>query len=130
MTLYVDDGLIACKRKETLNVFVSLLISRFEVTCHESSCYVGMEISQNRKSRTLYVNQQRYISRMLHRFGMKDCKSVTSPMDFSIDLTEINEEKNEEKHFPYRKAIGCLNYIAIISRPDISCCKHACSIFK
>ena len=43
LCLYVDDGLVACKRKKTLDTFVSSLTSEFEVVCHEPSCYVGME---------------------------------------------------------------------------------------
>jgi len=117
LSLYVDDGLIASNKKKTLYTFVSSLISKFEVTCHEPTCYVGIEIAQNRKTRTLCINQQGYISRMLHRFGMEDCKPAKSPMDSSIESTET---KDEEKRFPYREAIGCLNYIATVSRPDIS----------
>ncbi|KAL6431962.1 hypothetical protein ACFW04_007412 [Cataglyphis niger] len=42
-------------------------------------------------------------------------------MDCSIKLSESkNEEKVIEKRFPYREAIGSLNYVALISRPDIS----------
>lgn len=56
LSLYVDDGLIACNRKRTLCIFVSLLISEFEVTYHEPTCYVGMEIARNRETGTLCIN--------------------------------------------------------------------------
>jgi len=120
LSLYVDDGLIACKQKETINNFVSLLISEFEATCHEPTCYVGMEITRNQKMKTLCINQQGYIHRMLQRFGMEDCKPLKSPMCSLVELDKSNEEKSEEKRFPYREAVGCLNYIATITRPDIS----------
>lgn len=121
LCLYVDDGLIAGKRKKTLDFFISSLMSEFEVTCHEPSCYVGMEISRDRGRKALSINQKGYITRMLQRFGMQDCKTVMTPMDPSVKLTEsLKEEKIVEKRFPYREAIGCLNYIAIVSRPDIS----------
>lgn len=120
MSLYVDDGLIACKRKETVDIFVSLLMSEFEATCHDPSCYDGMEITRNRNSKVLCINQQKYISRMLHRFGMEDSKPAVSLMDSSVDLTACCEDENTEKRFPYREAVGCLNYIATISRLDIS----------
>ena len=120
ISLYVDDGLIACKRKEILNIFMNLLTSEFEVTCHEPSCYVGIEITRNRQEKKLCINQQGYITRILNRFGMEECKPVTSPMENATQLIKLNEEKNEEKRFPYREAVGCLNYIATILRPDIS----------
>ncbi|XP_043461999.1 secreted RxLR effector protein 161-like [Leptopilina heterotoma] len=43
-------------------------------------------------------------------------------MDLSVKLSEIENEPEEaaQKSFPYREAVGCLNYIATISRPDIS----------
>lgn len=119
LSLYIDDGLIACKEKETLNNFVSLLVSKFEVVCHESTCYVEMEIVRDRNTGTLCINQQGYISRM-HRFGMEDCKFVTSPMDSSVEFTGSCEKENKEERFPYREAIGYLNYIATISRSNIS----------
>jgi hypothetical protein len=79
-----------------------------------------MEINRNRKMGTLCINQQGYIHRMLQRFGMEDCKPLKSPMCSLVELDEFNEEKSEEKRFPYREAVGCLNYIATITRPDIS----------
>lgn len=57
---------------------------------------------------------------MLHCFKMEDCKSIISPMDFFVVLTEYEEKKSEEKRFPYREAIDCLNYIATVSRSNIS----------
>lgn len=121
LCLYVDDGLIVCKKKESLEFFISTLKRKFEITCNEPSCYVGMEIKRDRKMKTISVNQQGYISRMLRRFGMEDCKTTTSPVNSSINLSELKEEEAiTEKRFPYREAVGCLNYIAQISRPDIA----------
>lgn len=117
--LYVDDGLIACKDKELLENFLSSLRQRFEITSHKPSCYVGLEIKRNRESKEIYINQQGYISRMLRRFGMEDCKALTSPMECTRELYE-EPVLDDKKRFPYREAIGSLNYIALISRPDIS----------
>lgn len=121
LCLYVDDGLIVCRNKKSLECFISSLRRRFEITCHEPSCYVGMEIKRDRKMKIISINQQGYISRMLCHFGMENCKTTTSPVNSSVKLSELkNEEVIIEKRFPYREAVGCLNYIAQISRPDIS----------
>ena len=55
---------------------------------------------------------------MLHRFGMKNYKSVKLPI-LSSELTKSNKTRSEEKRFSYREPIGCLNYITMITRPDI-----------
>lgn len=121
LCLYVDDGLLVCKNEKLLKTFISSLKGKFEITCHEPSCYVGMEIKRDRKSKAIFVNQQGYITRMLSRFGMENCKTTTSPMNSSVKLSELQiEEDVAEKRFPYREAVGSLNYIALISRPDIS----------
>lgn len=110
LCLYVNDGLIACKNKNLLKDFISSLKGKFEITCHEPSCYVGMEINRDRQMKTIYINQQGYISRMLHRFGMENCKTTSSPVDCSVKLSELkNEESIAEKRFPYREAMGSLN---------------------
>jgi len=121
LCLYVDDGLIACRNKKSLEVFLHLLKRRFEIVCHEPSCYVGMEIKRDREKKSISINQQGYIFWMLCRFGMENCKTTTSPVNNSVKLSELKDEEGvTEKRFPYREAVGCLNYIAQISRPDIS----------
>lgn len=110
-----------CKNEKLLKVLTFSLKRRFEITYHEPSCYVGIEINRDRKMKTICINQQGYISRMLCRFGMENWKPTKSPMDCSIKLSESkNEERVIEKRFSYREAVGSLNYVALISRPDIS----------
>ena len=119
LCLYVDDGLIACQRRESLDIFVDSLKRTFEITSHEPTCYVGMEIERERSTKTIRVNQQGYIKRVLSRFGMEDAKDVVTPMDPAVKLNGIEDDSSEDR-FPYREAIGCLNYIATISRLDIA----------
>jgi len=121
LCLYVDDGLIVCRNKKSLEVFLHLLKGKFEIVCHEPSCYIGTKIKRDREKKTISINQQGYIFRMLCRFGMENCKTTTSPVNNSVKLSELKDEEGvTEKRFPYREAVGCLNYIVQISRPDIS----------
>lgn len=83
LCLYVDDELVACKNEKLIKAFISSLKRKFEITCHEPSCYVSIEISHDWKSKTIYINQQGYISRMLRRFEMENSKTAASPMDCS-----------------------------------------------
>lgn len=68
---------------------------------------------------------------MLHRFEMKNCKTASLPINISVKLSELqNEEVITEKKFPYRKIVGCVNYIAQILRPDMLRCEQSCSVFE
>ena len=80
-----------------------------------------MEIVRNRETRKIFMSQSLYISDMLQRYGMMDCKPSRTPMstDFSKSLTEQELEKIEDGT-PHREAIGSLLYASISTRPDIA----------
>ena len=120
LCLYVDDGLIACNRKETMSSFMGVLETKFEIATSKAKFYIGMEISRDRVAKTIEVNQRGYIIRVLSKFGMDSCRSAKSPLDPGFKVSQTATQSKEQNCFPYREAIGCLNYIAMISRPDIS----------
>jgi len=116
--LYVDDGLICGSDAKAVTVFINKLTQAFEVTVNEPNCYVGMELEVNQVDRCIKVSQKGYISRMLQRFGMSEAKPISTPMDPSSRL--VIEDSKDAFSCPYREAIGCLNYLSQISRPDIT----------
>ena len=118
VVLYVDDGLVCGTDKREVASFIEKLRSEFEVTVSDPSHYVGMEIVRNRKQREIKISQKGYITRVLERFGLSDCKPLLTPMDPSVKLSI--EDSKEVISCPYREAIGCLNYVSLISRPDIT----------
>jgi hypothetical protein len=124
LCLYVDDGLLCCSSKKTMMELIDKLSKEFKITHGVPNCYVGMEISRNRKEKTITVCQKGYTSRMLSRFGMKDAKPVNCPADPSLKLSKDMDEEwtqgEQMERVPYREAVGALNYLAVISRPDIA----------
>ena len=115
--LYVDDGLVAGTNSNQVTSFLSKLTSAFEVAVDHANTYVGMEIHQDKKSQAIKINQRGFIGRVLERFGLADSQEAKTPMNPSADM---NVEDSQEVDCPYREAIGCLNYISLISRPDIT----------
>lgn len=113
--LYVDDGLVCGSNNKEINAFIESLRNEFDVKVNEPNYYVGMELTRN--ANTISVSQSGYIARVLERFGMTDAKPLCSPMDPTVRL---DDKDSKDVDVPYREAIGCLNYVSTISRPDIT----------
>jgi len=115
--LYVDDGLVCGTSNNCVCEFIDHLRSTFEIVVSNPKHYVGMEISQDTARKTIRIHQTGYITRVLEKFGMSDAKLASIPFDHSAVL---NVSTSQAINVPYREAIGCLNYISQISRPDIT----------
>lgn len=116
--LYVDDGLVRSTSKSLVTSFMISLKKRFSVTAHEPKVYVGMELKRDRKNRTIAMNQQGYIRTVVDRFGLRDASTVTTPLEANVKLEPVDGDVDKE--CPYREAVGCLNYLSLIIRPDIT----------
>ena len=81
--------------------------------------YLGLRVTQSPGQVTL--DQTHYIEEFLKRFGMDSSKPVSTPSEklSEEDCPADEEEKQKMSHVPYREAVGCLNYIAQSTRPDI-----------
>lgn len=78
---------------------------------------LGIEFSQNEDGITM--NQSGYINDILNRFGMKDSKPVTTPLDYSCKLVKGDSVLHDKK-FPFRELLGMLMHLAVCTRPDIA----------
>ena len=67
------------------------------------------------------ISQKKYIEEVLKKFDMTKCKPVNSPMEVGLTL---QKSEGTDKEYPFQKLIGCLMYLAVATRPDIS---HAVS---
>ena len=124
--VFVDDITLACKSNEALDKFVVELGTYFKLRdLGSTSLLLGVEITRNRASRTIYLSQKQYILNKLHEFDMTDCKPLGTPMLPGLKLTseqcpQTSDEKAEMQNIPYINAVGSLLYLAILTRPDIA----------
>ncbi|KAK8935927.1 hypothetical protein KSP39_PZI013782 [Platanthera zijinensis] len=79
------------------------------------SYLLGLQIHQGVDS--IFIHQQKYISELLNKFGMQDCKPTSTPMAIGEKLVRNDgaEKVSEEK---YRCIVGSLIYLTN-NRPDI-----------
>jgi hypothetical protein len=118
--VYVDDGLVFASSEHVVHPFLTSLKEELDVTTDCPHTYVGLNIKRDREQGTISINQAGYIARVLDRFGMTWSKTATTPADPTHRLSRDMPEEDGEKRFPYREPVGCLNYLAVMSRPDIA----------
>jgi hypothetical protein len=81
----------------------------------ELSFFLGLQIRQ--RNQGIFISKTKYIREMLKRFGMEDCKPVTTPMQTSCKLRKDDDSKFTDQR-KYRSMIGSLLYVKT-SRPDV-----------
>ena len=80
IALYVDDLLIACSELAHLTRVKRALTEQFEMEdLGEASFLLGIDIRRDRARRTISLGQSAYVTALLERHGMSDCKPCSTP---------------------------------------------------
>jgi hypothetical protein len=77
--------------------------------------FLDLHICQ--RNQGIFISQTKYIKEMLKRFGMEDCKLVTTPMQTNFKLRKDDDSKSIDQR-QYRSMIGSLLYVTT-SIPDV-----------
>lgn len=126
LVLYVDDMLIASKSMEEISRLKAQLSRTFEMKDLGAEKHIlGMEIHRDRKNGKLWLSQQKYVEKILEKFGMNNVKPVNVPLASHFKLPSYlsprtNEEKQYMSRVPYANVVGNLMYAMVSTRPDIS----------
>ncbi|GJV95963.1 retrotransposon protein, putative, ty1-copia subclass [Tanacetum coccineum] len=126
LLLYVDDMLIACKRKAEIGSTKSLLKKEFDMKeLGEAKKILGMEMVRDRSRKILRVSQSRYVSKILNNFKIDNGKSVKMPLGghFKLSLKDCPVKDCDIERMskvPYANAVGSLMYMMVCTRPNIA----------
>ena len=78
--MYVDDLVIGGENLADINKVKSLLSGRFEMKdMHELHYFLGIEVI--RTPVKILITQRHYILNLLYKFGMIECKPMSTPLD-------------------------------------------------
>jgi len=82
LLLYVDDMLIACKSRSTIDRLKTQLFSEFEMKdLGEAKKVLGMEIERDMDNGKVRLTQKGYLQKVLQKFNISgDTKSVSIPL--------------------------------------------------
>jgi hypothetical protein len=119
IAIYVDDITIFGPNDDLTERIISALGTEFQVkdlgTLH---WLLGIKIDFTDQAITL--SQETYIDKVLDRFGMKDCNSVSTPLDVNVQLRAGPPEQRIENISLYQQIIGSLMYAVTGTRPDLA----------
>ena len=77
-----------------------------------------MEVIHDHKLGTISLSQCRYITTILDHFGLKDGRSVSTPLETNAKLVKVDNPKVDIK--TYQGAFGGLMYAMLATCPDLA----------
>lgn len=122
LLIYVDDLLIFGNDENEIENFKLLLNHNFKTKyLGLASNYLGISIKQDTNKGITVINQQKYLEKVLGKFGMSDCKGADTPIDQNFDFRTLQREKSESELIEKqcRQLIGSLLYAVSGTRPDL-----------
>ena len=118
IAVYVDDIIPV---SNDVKVEIQSLCSEFEmVDLGEIHFILGMTIKRDRATKTLTISQGQYLKDLLKRFGMEECKPISTPLESGKKFHKQTDEEERCDKSIYQQAIGCLTYVLTATRPDIA----------
>ncbi|KAL9987803.1 hypothetical protein ACROYT_G002165 [Oculina patagonica] len=114
MLVWVDDIIIAASDMVLLSKTKEMLNKRFHMKdLGRLSYFLGIHFEQG--DGFVKMDQKRYISKVLERFEMSDCKPKPTPSEQKFEFGSENSVDPKR----YREAVGSLVYAMTCTRPDI-----------
>jgi len=125
LAVYVDDLIITGDDTAGITDIKQKLSESFKIKdLGELNRIIGIEVSRDRKRKTIHISQQAYVNKLLKRFNMADCKTIDTPEDPTNRLYSQGFEHNPNSSGvtdePYAEAVGGLIYLMICTRIDIA----------
>lgn len=109
--------MIATADYKAMNNLKKYLMNRFKmVDLNEIKLFLGIKVT--RKDDKITLDQSAYIETILTKFNMSECDAVKAPLEVNINYEALNSDEMYDA--PCRSVIGCLMYVMVCTRPDLS----------
>lgn len=121
IAVYVDDLLIFYSDIKKLDETRKLLHTHFKMKdIGQAKCCLGIRINQS--TEFIELDQSKYVTFLLEKFGMSQSKPSKTPSELNQKLTKnmVDEKNSLTGMVPYQELVGSLLYLANGTRPDIA----------
>jgi hypothetical protein len=126
--LHVDDGLGITNSLSLYRWFLSTLAKRLHIVdMGPCSKFLSIVIIRDRPNRRLWLSSHVYVAELLEEWNLTSCRAVSTP--FPTNLTSsmspapanaLPDVSDVDLIPKYQRLVGCLLYLAIATRPDLS----------
>nr|GEW24936.1 hypothetical protein [Tanacetum cinerariifolium] len=114
--VYVDDIIFGSTNKDLCKAFEKLMKDKFQMSSMgKLTFFLRLQLKQ--KQDGIFSSQDKYVAKILRKFGLTDRKSASTPIDTEKPLLKDPDGEDVDVH-TYRSMIGSLMYLTS-SRPDI-----------
>ena len=121
IAVYVDNHLIASNNTGALQLEKKRLGERFEMEVEGKVHYIlGMSVMRSRKERLLTIDQYVFLSSVLKRFVMEDCKPVAAALEPVAKFEKLDDNEVVVKLKEFKSVIQSLTQAQIGMRLHIS----------
>ncbi|GJT53910.1 retrovirus-related pol polyprotein from transposon TNT 1-94 [Tanacetum coccineum] len=121
--VYVDDIIFGSTKKSLCTEFEKMMHKKFQMSSMgELTFFLGLQVKQ--KEDGILISQDKYMTKILKKFGFSDVKTANTPMETHKPLLKDADGEDVDEHL-YRSRIGSLMYLTS-SRPDIMFAVCAC----
>ncbi|CAM8900301.1 unnamed protein product [Rhodiola kirilowii] len=110
--LYVDDILMISGDKNAIAKIKRDLSVHFDMKdLGHTKKILGVNILRDKQTKTIYLSQFDYLSKVVDKFGMKDSKPVSVPLGGHLELTKVDcpvtdQDKLKMSKIPYDVVVG------------------------
>nr|GEV25024.1 uncharacterized mitochondrial protein AtMg00810-like [Tanacetum cinerariifolium] len=125
--VYVDDIIFGSTNKDLCKAFEKLMKDKFQMSLMgELTFFLGLQVKQ--KQDGIFISHDKYVAKILRKFGLTDGKSASTPIDTKKPLLKDPDGEDMDVHI-YRLMIGLLIYLTSL-RTDIMFVVCACARFQ
>nr|GEV84652.1 ribonuclease H-like domain-containing protein [Tanacetum cinerariifolium] len=106
--VYVDDIIFGSTNKELCKAFERLMKDKFQMSfMGELAFFLGLQVKQ--KNDGIFISQDKYVAKILRKFGFTDVKSASTPIETEMPLLKDPDGEDVDVHI-YRHFITAVSY--------------------
>ncbi|KJZ69437.1 hypothetical protein HIM_11166 [Hirsutella minnesotensis 3608] len=120
---FVDDIVLLyrAKHQAAADEFIVNLKSQYEMNdLGELKWFLGIRVLRDRAARKPWLCQDSYIEKIANQYGITRRDHFKGNLFPTNDLQPRNGQANSDLVHRYQQKVGSVNYIAVITRPDIA----------